>query len=303
MDQAENLRKLKEKAKKFQPIPMNGKSKTRIIAITSGKGGVGKSTFSVNLGISLAREGKKVLVLDGDFGLANINVLFGIIPQYNLYHVVKGHKSLQDIIISTQEGIDIIPGANGYTQLANLDDEKRNSLIQNFSFLDNYDYIFIDTGGGISSNVIGLIMASDEVIVITTPEPTSITDSYGLIKSVIAQEKEKKLSLVVNRAKDEKEGKKVASRLASISLKFLGVTLEEQGIIFLDEDVEKSIRAQKPLVVNYPNSKAAICIQKITQSVIHTHSLNNNEITKIGGFFNRFFNFMDQKDKQLEKNN
>lgn len=300
MDQAENLRKLKEKVKKTSH-PSNGRLNTRIIAITSGKGGVGKSTLSINIGLSLVKVGKKVLVLDGDLGLANINVLLGIIPQYNLYHVVKGHKNLEEIIINTPEGIDIIPGANGYTQLANLDDEKRNLLIQNFSFLDKYDYIFIDTGGGISSNVIGLIMASDEVIVVTTPEPTSITDSYGLIKSVVNQERNKKISIVVNRAKDEKEGKKVATRVASISSKFLSIKVEEYGIIFLDDDVEKSIRAQKPLILNYPNSKAASCIHKVTQSVIHANSLNNGEATKIGGFFNKFFHFMDQKE--LEKNN
>lgn len=169
---------------------------------------MGKSTISVNLAISMARAGQKVLVFDGDLGLANVNVILGIIPKYNLYHVVKGHKSLKDIVIQTPEGVDIIAGASGYSQLANLNDTQRNSLIKGFSELDNYDIMIIDTGAGISSNVIGLTLPADDVIVITTPEPTAITDSYGLIKAIVSQSRDKNLKMVVNRVRSAIEGKK-----------------------------------------------------------------------------------------------
>lgn len=194
MDQAANLRKLTETGTGLKLVqPQDTVKKTKIIAVASGKGGVGKSTVSVNLAISIARTGLKVLIFDGDLGLANVNVLLGIIPKYNLYHVVKGHKSLKDIVISTPEGVDIIAGASGYSQLANLNETQRNNLIKGFAELDRYDVMIIDTGAGISANVIGLVMPADEVIVVTTPEPTSITDSYGLIKSIVSQSKDKNL--------------------------------------------------------------------------------------------------------------
>lgn len=148
------------------------------------------------------------MIFDGDLGLANVNVLLGIIPKYNLYHVVKGHKSLKDIIISTPEGVDIIAGASGYSQLANLNETQRNNLIKGFVDLDRYDVMIIDTGAGISANVIGLVMPADEVVVVTTPEPTSITDSYGLIKSIVSQSKDKNLKIIVNRVRSAIEGKK-----------------------------------------------------------------------------------------------
>lgn len=212
MDQAAHLRKLTEGNTSLKVLSSR-KPRTKIIAIASGKGGVGKSTVSVNLAISMARVGQKVLVFDGDLGLANVNVILGIIPKYNLYHVVKGHKSLKDIVIQTPEGVDIIAGASGYSQLANLNDTQRNSLIKGFSELDNYDVMIIDTGAGISSNVIGLTLPADDVIVITTPEPTAITDSYGLIKAIVSQSRDKNLKMVVNRVRSAIEGKK--SRIES----------------------------------------------------------------------------------------
>jgi len=300
MDQASNLRKLTTQNSPLKVITSPQKSRTKVIAVASGKGGVGKTTLSVNLGISIAKAGHKVLIFDGDLGLANINVLLGIIPKYNLYHVVKGHKSLKDIIIQTAEGVDIIAGASGYAQLANLNETQRNNLIKGFSDLGHYDYMIIDTGAGISSNVIGLIMPADEVIIVTTPEPTSITDSYGLIKSIVAQSKEKNLKIIVNRVKSAIEGKKVADRVIDISGQFLEVRVEHLGFIFQDEEVEKSIREQKPYVVNYPRSKAASCLNRITYTLINTESPSTEE-PKIGDFFKKFFGFLDHREKEMER--
>ncbi|EIE00010.1 MULTISPECIES: MinD/ParA family protein [Leptospira] len=296
MDQATQLRKLTEGNTSLKLVSST-KPMTKIIAIASGKGGVGKSTISVNLAISMAKAGQKVLVFDGDLGLANVNVILGIIPKYNLYHVVKGHKSLKDIIIQAPEGVDIIAGASGYSQLANLNDTQRNNLIKGFADLDSYDYMIIDTGAGISSNVIGLTLPADDVIVVTTPEPTAITDSYGLIKAIVSQSRDKNLKMVVNRVRSAIEGKKVADRVIDISGQFLEVRVENLGFIFQDDEVEKSIREQKPYIIHSPKSKAAACLNRITYSLLN-QEMDNLDDSGITGFFRKFFNFVDVREKQ-----
>lgn len=296
MDQATQLRKLTEGNTSLKLVSST-KPMTKIIAIASGKGGVGKSTISVNLAISMAKAGQKVLVFDGDLGLANVNVILGIIPKYNLYHVVKGHKSLKDIIIQAPEGVDIIAGASGYSQLANLNDTQRNNLIKGFADLDSYDYMIIDTGAGISSNVIGLTLPADDVIVVTTPEPTAITDSYGLIKAIVSQSRDKNLKMVVNRVRSAIEGKKVADRVIDISGQFLEVRVENLGFIFQDDEVEKSIREQKPYIIHSPKSKAAACLNRITYSLLN-QEMDGGDDSGITGFFKKFFNFVDVRERQ-----
>ncbi|MCX7999146.1 MAG: MinD/ParA family protein [Leptospiraceae bacterium] len=292
MDQAAGLRKLREDIPFTKTTPK--RTSARIIAVTSGKGGVGKTTFAVNLAISLAKEKQKVLVLDGDLGLANINVVLGIIPKFTLYHVIRGNKNLREIILQTPDGIDIVPGANGYAQLADLDSLSRENLIRDFSELDDYDFIIIDTGAGISVNVISLVLAADEGIIVTTPEPTSITDSYGLIKSITQKNKDFPLKVVINKAKDELEGKKVAKRVIDISQKFLNVQPHELGIIYKDEDVEKSILAQKPFMINNPRSKASECMMKICHSLLHSQEDEGEaETMGLGGYLRKFFNLSD----------
>ncbi|MCB1176683.1 MAG: MinD/ParA family protein [Leptospiraceae bacterium] len=295
MDQASGLRKLKEEFPISRGSSLSTKRTNAIIfAIASGKGGVGKTTFAVNFAINLAREGKRVLVLDGDLGLANINVVLGIIPKFTLYHVIRGTKTLRDIILQTPEGIDIIPGANGYSQLADLDPMARDLLIRNFSELENYDYIIIDTGAGINTNVISLILAADEAIVVTTPEPTSITDSYGLIKSITQRNRGFKLNVVINKARDDIEGRKVARRVIEISYKFLSIRPKELGIIYKDEEVEKSILSQKPFMVNAPRSRASDCLNKITKNILSSENENKDQgSNKLGGYIRKFFQFSD----------
>jgi len=239
----------------------------KVIAIASGKGGVGKTVFTVNLGISLAKAGKKVLIIDGDLGLGNVNVLFGFLPKFNLYHVMKGHRSIRDIVFHTPEGVDVIPGSNGYPQFANLDEKSRDQLIQSFSELDGYDYILIDTGAGIGPNVISFTLYANEVILVIAPDPSSVTDSYGLIKSLIALDKNKKISFIVNRIRTEQEGNKVVKRITEISNKFLGIKPVNVGFIFQDDEIERSVRKQKPFLLAAPNSKAAENLYQITGTV------------------------------------
>ncbi len=273
MDQAANLRRL------VLQKDDRSSSKTRIIVITSGKGGVGKTSFAVSLSIALAQDGKSVTMIDADLGLANINVILGIIPKYNLYHVIKGKKKLKDIIIEVPEGIKIIAGASGFHQLANLDTKQREDFIASLSELANDDYLIIDTGAGISHNVMSFILASDEVIVVTTPEPTAITDAYGIIKTIASHNSEKQIKLIVNRAESVTEGQRVAQRVINIAGQFLNVEVENLGFVYEDSYVPKSVRNQKPFIVGYPKSKASGCVKVIADRI------NNKEVDfeKSGG--------------------
>jgi len=261
VDQAANLRRL------VLEKNTEGASGTRSIVITSGKGGVGKTSLSVSLSIALAQDGKSVTLVDADLGLANINVILGIIPKYNLYHVIKGKKKLKDIIIEVPEGIKIIAGASGFHQLANLEQKQRDEFISSMSELGNDDFLIIDTGAGISQNVISFIMAADEVIVVTTPEPTAITDAYGIIKAIASQGNEKQIRLIVNRVQSVAEGRRVAQRVINIAGQFLNIKVEELGFVYEDMYVPKSVRNQKPFIVSYPKSKASGCVKVIADRI------------------------------------
>ena len=169
----------------------------RTLCVTSGKGGVGKTTLSINLGIALARAGRKVLLLDGDLGLANLNVMLGIIPQYTIHDVIRGRRSLAQIVIPTPYGLDLIAGANGIAELADLGEDERARVMRDLEGLNGYDVLIIDTGAGIGDTVVRFVLAADDVLVVTTPHPTSLTDAYGIIKTILAQEA-KPLKLLVN---------------------------------------------------------------------------------------------------------
>ncbi|MBK8398638.1 MAG: MinD/ParA family protein [Leptospiraceae bacterium] len=265
-------------------------SSEKIIAISSGKGGVGKTVFAVNLAIALAKAGKKILIIDGDLGLGNVNVLLGFHPKFNLYHVMKGHRSIRDIVYHTPEGVDVIPGANGYTQFTNLDDNSRKSLIDSFSVLDTYDYILIDTGAGIGQNVISFSMYANEVMLVITPDPTSITDAFGLVKSLITLDKNKKISFIVNRIKNEQEGNKVVKRITEISKKFLGMEPKNLGFLYFDEEIEKSVRKQRPFLFTAPTSKAAENLYQIMGTVANIPIDPYQTKPKMVAYFKKFLN-------------
>ncbi len=268
---------------------------TRIISITSGKGGVGKTTISVNLAISMARAGKKVLLFDGDLGLANINVLLGIIPEHNIYEVMKGKRRIQDVIIRTNFGIDIIAGANGISQLANLTDEQRERFVEGLRSIEGYDVMIVDTGAGVGANVIGLVVPADEIVVITTPEPTAITDAYGMIKSIVANRTGKTIRLIVNRVPSAIEAKRVADRLISISSQFLKTNVESLGFIFEEALVQKSIKNQRPYVVLYPGSKSAACINHLAARLLNTDYKDDS--SGILGFFQKLITKSSSPEK------
>ncbi len=290
MDQAANLRRLVlEQSDKVK--------KTRTIAITSGKGGVGKTSMAVSLSIALARDGSSVTLLDADLGMANINVILGIIPKYNLYHVIKGKKNLKDIVIEVPDGIKIIAGASGFHQLANLDQKQRNDFINSISELDADDFMIIDTGAGVGQNVLSFVLAADEIIVITTPEPTAITDAYGIIKSIASQSTDKVIKLIVNRVQSVAEGKRVAQRVINIAGQFLNVKVENLGFVFDDIHVAKSVRNQKPFFVSYPKSKASGCVAIIADRINNKIS----EAVKGTGLVTFFKNLLGSQEVQEPK--
>ncbi len=267
-DQAEGLRKM------MGQLP---ETDTKIIAVTSGKGGVGKSNFALNLGITLANmkdphtgevNKKKVVVMDADLGLANINVLMGIIPKFNLLHVLKGQKTLSEIMIRTDYGVDLIAGASGFSQMANMDEKEKQILIDGLAELSYADYLIIDTSAGISRNVTSFVLAAHETIVITTPEPTAITDAYGIIKSVVVESEIPNLKLVVNRVRNATEGGKVAKKIIDIAGHFLSVKIENIGFIYDDPLVHEAVRHQTPFTIMAPKSNISLCVNHIAKRLM-----------------------------------
>lgn len=284
-DQAETLRELMKKK------PQSSGNKTRIIAVASGKGGVGKTNISTNLALAYARIGKKVILMDADLGLANVNVVLGIIPKYNLYHLIRKQKSMREIIMDTSYGIQIVAGASGFAKIANLTEDERKNFVEELHELGNADVIIIDTSAGVSNNVLSFIAAADEAIIVTTPEPTAITDAYGIIK-IIATEIDNlslSLKLVVNRVKSVTEGKKVAERVINIAGQFLNLKVDYLGYVYEDPAVHQAVLRQKPFSVMDPKGKASICIQHVVGR------LERVNITE-GGGISRFIRKLFSRD-------
>ncbi len=261
-DQAEQLRQI---MRKKDGNGADDGNRTRIIAVSSGKGGVGKTNLSINIALAYASLGKKVIVLDADLGLANVNVILGIIPKFNLYHLIRKQKNIREIILDTGYGIQIVAGASGFSKIANLSDEEREVFIEELSELSSADVIIVDTSAGVSNNVLDFIAAADDAIIITTPEPTAITDAYGIVK-IIATEIDYLnlgLKLVVNRVKSVTQGKKVAERVISIAGQFLNLKIDYLGYVYEDPAVGQAVLKQKPFFIVDPKCKASICVRHI----------------------------------------
>lgn len=263
MDQAEQLRKLVKK--NSQP-----RSIARVITVTSGKGGVGKSSISVNLAIQLSRMGKKVVIFDADFGLANIEIMLGIRPQYNLADLMFHGKNLQDVITEGPDKIGFISGGSGIQELTRLSREQIIYLTQKLFQLDKLaDIIIIDTGAGIADSVLEFVAASSEVILVATPEPTSITDAYALLKTLNKKSEfsveNTNICMLANRVTGEADGKELYEKLKVVADKFLQIPLTYLGGVPQDDNVSKAVIQQKPVTQLYPNSDASKAIVRIAE--------------------------------------
>jgi MinD-like ATPase involved in chromosome partitioning or flagellar assembly len=243
-------------------------SLTKVIAITSGKGGVGKTNIATNLAIALASLGERVCVFDADLGLANINILLGLSPEFDLQHVVFGNKEISDIMIDAPGGITIIPASSGVERLTDLNEQQREKLISSFGLLDKItDFLLVDTSGGISSNVLSFVIAAHETIVVLSPEPTSLTDGYALIKVLISRGYKNPIRIVINMVTSPRIAQALFQRFDSVVKGKLSVKLNYLGYILQDKELTKAVSHQKPIYLFNPKSNASRCFFTLAENI------------------------------------
>ncbi len=268
MDQAEALRNV-VKLKKQENKP-----NARVITITSGKGGVGKSNVAVNLAVWMKKCGKRVIIFDADFGLANVEVMFGAAPRYNLSDVLYHGKRIADVITEGPMGIGFISAGSGIVGLNNLSPDQMEAMVRSFAELDGLaDIILIDTGAGISDQVLRMILASREVLLVTTPDPSSLTDSYSLLKALYTnpafERKGTKISVLANRVLSEEEGRSVYEKLNSVVFQFLQGSVFYAGMIPQDTALEKAVRQQQPVSLYLPFSRSAKAFERAALGLLN----------------------------------
>ena len=267
MDQAQNLRNI------IKGQSHTEEKKARVITVTSGKGGVGKTSLSVNLAVEFRKRGKSVIIFDADFGLANIEVMLGAIPKYTLADVIYKGRSIEEIIVKGPMGIGFVSAGSGITGLGNLTDDQVAFLLYKLKVLESMaDIIIVDTGAGISESVLGFVATSDEVLLVTTPEPTSITDAYALLKTLNVREgfdrENVKLCMVANRTKNYEEGKNLYNKLNLVVNKFLNIKLDFLGAVTQDTNLVKAIMQQKPVTLAFPGTEAAKNFGRLAEGIL-----------------------------------
>lgn len=271
MDQAEKLRNIikKQELPNNQPVKeVSVKHNAKVITVTSGKGGVGKSSMSVNLAIQLARRGKRVVIFDADFGLANVEIMLGLHPQYNLADMMFRGKKLKDIIMYGPENVGFISGGSGIQELANMTRTQVLDLIQKLVELDQFaDVIIVDTGAGISDTVLEFVAASEDVLLVATPEPTSITDAYALLKTlnkrVSANPEKTVVKMIANQVHGNRDAKELFDKLGMVVSKFLDINVEYIGAVPYDHNMQKAIMKQTPISILDPHSNTAKAVKNI----------------------------------------
>jgi flagellar biosynthesis protein FlhG len=282
MDQAESLRIIKAN-QQIRPL-------ARVITVTSGKGGVGKSNTAINLAIQFRKMGKKVIILDADFGLANIEIMFGAVPKHNLYDLIYQGKNIRDIITWGPGEVGFISGGSGIAGMSNLSKDYLNYIIQNLTQLDSIaDIIIVDTGAGISDAVLEFLVASGEILLITTPEPTSITDSYSLLKALSRhprfRSEETKVKMVANRVEKEEEGQLLYRKLNSVVQRFLKLPLSYLGSVPMDIQLARAVMQQVPVSLQNPNAKASQAYEKLAARLLDNLEANAQPSRGMAAFF------------------
>lgn len=260
-DQVSSLRELASRQKRPP-------SKLRVIAVTSGKGGVGKTNFTVNLALALAELGERVIILDGDLGLANVDIAFGLTAGYTMEHIISGEKTIEQILLRGPRGIGIIPGGSGVQELANVERDKLIHILTNIGRLENMaDLLIIDTGAGLGHTVTNFLRAADDIILVTTPEPTALIDAYGLLKALKKEKNKVPVHVVANRVRTEVDARETFKRLQTAVHKFLCGSIDLLGWVYDDSHMGRAVMQQEPLGLSYPESSAYRCIQWIAGSV------------------------------------
>lgn len=283
MDQADKLRRLMGKK-------VEAKKPFRVITIASGKGGVGKTNFVINLAVSFQRKGLRVAILDADFGMANVDIMFGMRTKYSIYDILYNGKSMEEVSTILANGIKIIPGGSGIRELVEIDNEKRQKLLNEFSKIDNIDLLLIDTGAGLSPVVLNFAVVADEVIIVTNSEPTSLTDAYGLIKVLISENISNNIKLVINRVKNIKEAQDTFIKLSKTIEVFLNKRIKYLGYIIDDDKVGQAVRQQRPFTEIFPRTGASLCINKISSELLGSETKSSN--SSIKEYFNKLIKIM-----------
>jgi flagellar biosynthesis protein FlhG len=277
-----------DQAEKLRQMVQGQKKKAHVLAITSGKGGVGKSNIAANLSLCLLAARRNVLLIDADLGLANLDVVLGMKTRHNLSQVISGQRRLSEIVEQGPAGLRIICGASGLTQLADLNEFQRRHLIQEMGMLEEQsDTIIIDTGAGISKNVLNFCEAADHTLVVTTPEPTSITDAYAMIKCLSKSQAQNRISLLVNRVSGRAEAKKVYQRVSKVAGQFLGQPVYDAGFVLDDPRVSEAVCQREPVVLAFPRSQASFCLMALAGKLGRVQESSPHEI----GFFRKVANW------------
>lgn len=259
---------MQDQASKLRCTATATAKRLRTIAITSGKGGVGKTSLAVNLGLLMARDGHRVALLDGDMGLANVDVLLGLTPKFTLRHVVEGQKDLSEIMLQGPNGLSVIPGSRGVEAMAHLSSAEQAQLLNRLGQLEGvFDILLIDTAAGISPNVLSLILAADEAIVVTVPEPTSITDAYAVIKILSRHRADHRTGILMNMVEGISQAEEVFRELQRVIRHFLNVEVGFVGHVLRDECVGRAVCEQKPFSICFPYARASRSLQELARSL------------------------------------
>lgn len=282
------------------PLPAV-QSPTRIIAVTSGKGGVGKTSISVNLAVALARQGARVCVLDADTGLANINILLGLLPRYTLEHVFSGEKLLAEILLKGPDGVDIIPGASGLVSMANPELGKQQALIDSLGQLEQqYDYLLIDTAAGISTSVLHFVASAQTALVVITPEPTSLTDAFSLLKVLQQKGYRRTVQVVVNMASDSRQAWRIYERFNAAVSKYLGLTTQWLACIPRDDAMRRAVMAQKPVLLSAPGQPATMGFVTLAELLAQHFQENTVPNAVFSRYWQRLFERTAQRAAQAQ---
>jgi len=299
-DQAKALRDIINKVNNDNISTPIGAMKTnaKVLTITSGKGGVGKTNITVNLAVALSDMGYRVVVIDADLGLSNIDVMLGIMPKYTLLDVIKNEKSIIEILSKGPKNVKFISGGSGAEELVRLNANELEIFIKNIAMLDKIaDIILIDTGAGITDSVLRFVMAANDVILVTTPEPTAMSDAYALIKAIGTRDDKKRINLIINKSESAIEAQTVTQKLNAVASKFLKIKLNFLGYLSNDPIVSKAVKQQNPFLITFPNSIASKNMIELSKKVVKNFEEKKQETTGIKEFFNKFLFFAQDKNK------